>query len=403
MSEALKTHAVYAITRHGVTIGERIARGLAPASAQLFVSERVAEHAPPEAQSFAFPIQPVLGKLFHEYDAHIFIVSAGAVVRLIAPLLRNKKIDPAVVCVDDAARFSISMLSGHIGRGNELAGRVATILDAQAVITTASDARGTLPVDILGRELGWRYEASDRVVTRSSAAMVNESPILFVQETGEPDFWPQDRVLPAHITYATSLDEHDPAAFEAVLVVSHRDLRRANPELAKRAVIYRPKSLVLGVGCDRGTPLALIERGVDTILKERGLSSRCIRALATIDQKADEEALIALSREHDWPLRTYSAAELDARCDEPGVEDLSEVVRRHVGTRGVAEPAALLQAGAQRLLVPKRRYTEEGAGRSMTLAVTEIPFAHRLPHASLPGASTPVPTSSRALPTLEKR
>ena len=99
-----------------------------------------------------------------------------------------------------------------------------------------------------------------------------------------------------------------------------------------------------------------------------------MRAIATIDRKADEPALLALSRSRRWPLLTYSAEELDA---QPGIENPSATVKRHVGTRGVAEPAALRAAGAEKLAVAKKTYTEEGAGRSMTLAVARVPFAKR--------------------------
>src|SRR5205085_141081 len=102
-------------------------------------------------------------------------------------------------------------------------------------------------------------------------------------------------------------------------------------------------SLVLGLGCDRGTPVDLVERGVHALLLRAGLSPRSVKAIATIDKKADEEALLALSARHGWPMITYGAAELDA---VPGIENPSETVLRHVGTRGVSEPAALLAAGA---------------------------------------------------------
>ena len=173
---------------------------------------------------------------------------------MIAPLLKDKKVDPAVVCVDDAARFAICVLSGHVGRGNAYTERVAAALDAQAVITTASDVRGTLTVDILGRELGWTLDDPDRNVTRGCAAVVNETSVLFVQETGEPCWWPLERPLPRGVAYTTTLEGADPSRHEVLLIVSDRDLKQTHPGHFANAVIYRPKSLVLGIGCDRGTP-----------------------------------------------------------------------------------------------------------------------------------------------------
>ncbi|WP_437928099.1 cobalamin biosynthesis protein [Sorangium sp. So ce291] len=372
MIAARKPYALYAITRHGIAIARKLLEGLP--GADLYVSQKLFDGAPEGAKPLPLPMGPLLNEAFTAYDCHVFVISVGAVVRMIAPLLKNKKVDPAVVCVDDTARFSICVLSGHVGRGNAFTEKVASLLGAQPVVTTASDALGTLTVDILGRELGWTLDDPDRNVTRGCAAVVNAAPVLFVQETGEPSFWPEDKPLPPGVRYATSLDGVDPEAWEILLVASDRDLARSHPAIVERAVVYRPKSLVLGVGCDRGAPLDMVERGVDRLLAEHGLSAQCVKALATIDKKADEEALLALSARRGWPLVTFTPEELDAT---EGIENPSETVKKHVGARGVAEPAALRAAGTARLLVPKRAYTEEGVGRSMTLAVARIPFAKR--------------------------
>jgi len=177
-----------AITRHGIEIAVRLRAALP--SADLYVSQKLSAYAPPDALPLPLPMGPMLAETFTSYDCHIFIISVGAVVRMIAPLLRDKKTDPAVVCVDDDARWSICVLSGHVGRGNAFADRVASALGAQPVITTASDVRGTLTVDILGREKGWTLDDPDRNVTRGCAAVVNAAPVLFVQETGDADWWP---------------------------------------------------------------------------------------------------------------------------------------------------------------------------------------------------------------------
>jgi cobalt-precorrin 5A hydrolase len=372
---ARRSYAVHAITRHGVDLARRIVSELP--DADLFVSEKLASLAPATARSFRLPMGPFLADTFAAYDAHVFVISVGAVVRMIAPLLRDKKIDPAVVCVDDAGRFSICVLSGHVGRGNVFTERVAKALGATPVVTTASDALGTLTVDILARDLGWTLDDVDRNVTRACAAVVNETRVLFVQETGEPTWWPLDKALPKGVEYATSLDGVDPDDYEMLLIASARDVARTHPRHFARSVVYRPKSLVLGIGCDRDTPLSLIERGIESILGAHDLSSKAVRSLATIDKKGDEHALLALSESRRWPLELFEARALDALEEADGVESPSERVKAFVGTRGVCEPAALLASGAKRLLVAKQRYTEAGAGRSMTLAVAEIPFDRR--------------------------
>jgi cobalt-precorrin 5A hydrolase len=367
-----KPYAVYAITRHGAGIAARLCTALS--GADLYVSDKVRDAAPEGALRLPLPMGPLLADTWAAYDAHVFIISVGAVVRMVAPLIKDKKVDPAVICVDDDARVAICVLSGHVGRGNAFTQRVASALDAQPVITTASDVRGTLTVVILGRELGWQLDDPDRNVTRGCAAVVNAAPVLFVQETGEPEFWPLAQPLPPGVRYATSLAGTDPAAFEILLIASDRELQHEQRAHWQNAVIYRPKSLVLGIGCDRDTPPELVERGVHELLAQHALSIKSVKALASIDKKGDEPALLALAQKHGWPLQLWTAEQLDA---VPGIERPSETVKRHVGTRGVAEPAALLAAGAAQLVVPKQIYSEDGAGRSMTLAVARVPFAKR--------------------------
>jgi cobalt-precorrin 5A hydrolase len=367
-----KPYAIYAITRHGIEIAKRLS-GCLP-GADVFVSEKLFAGAPHGAIPLPLPVGQVLADSFCRYDCHVFIISVGAVVRMIAPLLRNKKVDPAVVCVDDAARFAICVLSGHVGRGNTFTERIGSALNAQPVITTASDAIGTLTVDILGREQRWTLDDPDRNITRGCAAVVNAQPVLFVQEAGEPDWWPLHKPLPEGVTFSTLLDGVNPENYEILLIASDRDLKTSHPHHWQNAVLYRPKSLVLGLGCDRGIDAELVERGIESVLMRHGLSAKSVKSIATVTKKSDEPAFLELSARRSWPMQLYTGEELDAVS---GIENPSKTVQRFVGTRGVAEPAALKASGAARLLVPKQIYTEPGAGRSMTVAVARIPFPAR--------------------------
>ena len=138
------------------------------------------------------------------------------------------------------------MLSGHLGGANALAGRLAAALDATPVLTTASDARATLAVDLLGRELGWAFEASHAALVHCSAAVVNDEPVALVQEAGARNWWPghangRSGALPANLTLFERLEDVDPARFAAVLWIATRALPTAYAvALAGRCVIYRP-------------------------------------------------------------------------------------------------------------------------------------------------------------------
>lgn len=359
------TLAVHALSRGALPLATRLAAAL---GAELLVSERIAAEAPAGSTRFTLPMREALAGSFHAHGGHVFVMAIGAVVRMIAPLLRGKGTDPAVVCMDEAGRFAVPVLSGHVGGANALAERIAAAVGAQPVITTASDVQGTIAVDLLGAELGWRFEDPRGNATRAAAAVVNGEPVAVVLEEGAPVAWPEGWPLPANATLCTRLDEPAVAAAAAVLLVTDRVLPCEEPAL-ERAVLYRPRSLALGIGCDRATPSPLVERGVEAILAEHALSPASVGALASIDLKADEPALGALAARLGCPLRFFSAAALDGT---PGIETPSARVTRLVGTRGVAEPAALLAAGTARLLIQKRVYTEPGAGRSMTLAIARV-------------------------------
>ena len=331
-----KTYAVYAITKHGLSTAKKLQECF-PA-ADVYVSKKLFKMAPAGAKELPLPFSPMLKETFPSYDCHIFIISVGAVVRMIAPLLRNKKVDPAVLCVDDANRFTVCLLSGHVGRGNEFTKSVSVALGNQDVITTASDSIGTLTVDILGRELGWVLEDDHHNVTKGCAAVVNEEKVLFVQETGEPQFWPLNKDLPPGLEYCESIEGVDAQQFGMVLVASDRNIPLLYPELYENAIVYRPKSLVLGIGCDRDTPVDLLERGVVHFLKEFQLAIESVSSVATVSLKANEPGLVELCERYGWSLCAYEPEELD-RVD--GVLNPSEIVKKFIGTSTVAEGACL--------------------------------------------------------------
>lgn len=231
-----------AITRHGAGLLQRLALKLP--EADVMVSEKFTG----QVEGLTNNVSPYVGAfsaqiagLFARYDQIVFFVSLGAVVRLIAPHLKSKDEDPGVLVVDDAAQFVIPVLSGHVGGANAYADQIAAVLGATAVLTTASDAGKTIPVDILGRDLGWRVEAPKINITRVSAHVVNEEPVAFVQEAGSKQWWTRPTALPRNIHLFARFEDVDLAAHRAVLWVTHREVSAALwQELHERLVVYRP-------------------------------------------------------------------------------------------------------------------------------------------------------------------
>lgn len=370
MSQACKA-AVFVVTKHGIEAASRIKQVMP--GADIYVSKKY-NHLMEESIALDLPFGNFLGEIFNDYQLHIFVISVGAVVRLIAPYIKDKKVDPAVLTLDDDGEFVIPLLSGHVGKANELAVDLARKIGSQPIVTTASDVRKTLTVDILGRSLGWVLDDDHHNVTRGCAAVVNEEPVALIQETGEPFFWPLTKSLPKGVEYFTDIEQVDPSQFDTCLIVSDRDIQSKYPKHYDEGIVYRPKSLVIGIGCDRHTPLTTLQEGLRGFLSEFGLSIKSVAALSTVDKKLDEIGLIELANSLGVSLIGHSPEVLD---QVEGIENPSETVRKYVGTRSVAEAACLLKAGAKKLLHAKQKYRDPHNNYSMTVAIARIPFEKR--------------------------
>lgn len=242
MTTSIPRIGMVAITKHGTAQVAELAPRLP--EAEIIVSEKFAktmQGLPNRVKVYSGALRAQMADLFEDYDQIVFFVSLGAVVRLIAPHLKSKDEDPGILVVDDGAKFVIPVLSGHVGGANAYAEQLAKLLQATPVITTASDVGKTIPVDILGHELGWKAEAPKINITRVSAHVVNEEPIAFVQECGATSWWTRPTPLPKNIHLFDSLDDVNLDQYKAVLWVTWRDIPKALwQELEERLVVYRP-------------------------------------------------------------------------------------------------------------------------------------------------------------------
>lgn len=354
--------ALVAVSYPGGELARRLRQGL-PES-ELFLPERFSPAGGISVHPWQGRLGDLIRRLFPEYRGIVLFGSVGMAVRLIAPLARDKRTDPAVVVVDDTGRFAVSLLSGHLGGANALARRVAELLGAQPVVTTGSEALGTLAVDLLGREFGWRLERGENV-TRVSAAMVNGEPVALLQETGELHWWPREEALPPNLVRCSTLEELAASACRAALVVSDRVLADGETALPP-LVIYRPRSLVAGIGCNRGASAEEIDATVMLALHEHGLVPASLRKLATVDLKRDEAGLRRWAEKMGLPIEYFSTAEL---AGVHGAPSPSDAVQRWIGIPGVCEPAALLSSGARELLVPKVK------SANVTVAIARMDFS----------------------------
>lgn len=358
-------YAAVAITKHGVEMARRLAEQL-PGTDLYYMSKFArGDEAERDCRLFDGSVKLILPDLFKAYNGLILFISLGAVVRMIAPILEDKKKDPAVVVIDDRGEHAISVLSGHLGGANELTRHVAQAIGARPVITTASDVQQTIPVDLFGRQFGWEIESFDKA-TPVSAAVVNEERIAVVQEAGEPGWWTYDKPLPPHIRTYGSAGEAMKAPHDAALVVTDRLLTPEEERaLLGNGVLYRPKTLVLGIGCNRGTSAEEIERTILQTLETLRLSLKSVRNAATIDLKKDEQGLLEVCGKYGWRLETFTPEQLN----RVPLANPSETVYKYTGAYGVSEPAALLSSGAADWLLTKHK------SGNVTISVARMPHA----------------------------
>ncbi len=243
--------SVLAITKNGVNIGGKL-KELFP-NWNIFAPSKLSN----ENKSITWYSEPTSDKiieLFKNSNALICLFSLGAVIRLIAPHLKDKKTDPAVIVIDDKMTFVISVLSGHIGGANELTQEISEKLNALPVITTAADVNKTIVVDLVGRQFGWKID-DETTVTKISAHMVNSEPIGVFQQTGNTKWYKE---LPKNVTIYDNLEELKKSNSKAHLIISDAII---DNELAQESVIYRPQSLVIGIGLHWDTTKDTIREG----------------------------------------------------------------------------------------------------------------------------------------------
>jgi cobalt-precorrin 5A hydrolase / precorrin-3B C17-methyltransferase len=319
-----------------------------------------------DARLYEGKAKEALHRAWNECDGIVIFLATGAAVRLIAPLLESKHRDPGVVTVDDAGNFAVALCGGHEGGANALAARVADTLGGTPVITTASDSVGFPALDSLDDKLGLRLEG-DSDLASVGAALVSGEKVSFVTDRRWPLGPLPENVVPT--------DE-----WEAPLIlISDRLVETPRP-----AVVFRPPSLVAGIGCSRGVGAEEILDLLLRSLAQAELTVKSVAALASIDVKRDEAGLLEAAEKLNAPIHFHPAEALSVvQAPNP-----SELVRGAVGTPSVAE-AAVISSGAE-LVLEKRK------SANVTVAIGRLPVRGRLALVSLgPGEDTLIPPLAR--------
>ncbi len=329
--------AIISVSADGRDLSKKIAKAL-DCITRRFVFEKYADG---ECEKFS-DTGKLTARLFGEFDALIFVCACGIAVRAIAPHVRSKATDPAVVVVDDSGKFAVPILSGHIGGANRIAELIAEGIGAVPVITTATDVHGKFSPDLFAK-------ANDLIIDDLNAAKEIAAAVLSGEKIGLISEY-QHVNIPGELTESNNC--------RVGLAIS------ADPRCKPFEVTLNliPRNIVLGIGCKRGTSAEVIERRVFSELERAEIDRRRVKALASIDLKADERGLREFSEKNNIPIRFFSAAELMSAVGE---FSSSEFVRETTGADNVCERAAACCGG--RLVLRKT------AGEGVTVAAAELP------------------------------
>jgi len=345
--------AILAITKNGIKIAKELKEKFS--SWKVFAPYKFSDN-DKNVNWYTDSTSTKIVELFKSNDALVCLFSLGAVVRLISPHLKDKKTDPAVIVIDDKAQFVISTLSGHLGGANQLTANIADQLNAMPIITTAADVNKTIAVDLVGKDFGWEID-DDSNVTKISAFMVNEEKIGVYQNCGRKDWWTGK--LPPNVTIYPTINELKNSDSKGYLIVTDQIVDNI---LLENAVVYRPPSLVVGVGLHWDTTKETIKDGLMSCVTKFKLSEKSIARFVSIKKEKDVVGLVELAKEMSKSIQYFEKEEL-ASISTPNP---SNTVQTFEGTPSVSEAAAIKSSEGE-LVVEKQKFPP-----NLTIAIGRI-------------------------------
>ncbi len=297
-------YAIYSVSKNGLKKAKELKEVLR--EADIYTMEKYAEGNCIVMQG---GLQNTVDRNFNMYEVNIFVMATGITVRMIADLIKSKDVDPAVLVVDEGGNFVISLLSGHLGGANEQCEKIANIIGAIPVVTTASDVGGGLAVDTLSQKLKAKLDSLESA-KRVTSLMVNGERVLLN--------------LPSNLVSGKE-------SVSGTVVVSNR----------KKVEISQiiPENIVLGIGCRKGIAKEQVLKAVEFSMDKYNLRMDSIRVLASAWVKKEEFGLLEAAKELNKKVLFFDKEEID---EVEGLSEESEFVRKQIGVGGVSEPCAYL-------------------------------------------------------------
>jgi cobalt-precorrin 5A hydrolase len=340
--------AIIAITNNGAILAQRLANVLDTQS-DIFVK---AGRNPLGVGQVYQSLSSLVADIFGQYDGLVFIMATGIVVRVIAPYIQDKRVDPAVVVMDDAGEYAISLLSGHIGGANELTEVISDAIGAKPVITTATDVAHKPAPDVLAVKLDLEIEPFNQL-KHINAAIANGDKVVYFL-----DHLLYNQARYRKIAAAMQIKLYDMADlsaienYDAAVLITNRVMPVAKPHL-----FLRPVPLAVGIGCRRGASSAEILAALHGACKKIGRNMDSIMAIGSTVVKQDEIGLLAAAEQLAVPLEFFTNEQLE-QCIVNNELEISSFVREQIGVGNVCEAAALLVGRTNKLVVPKTKYKQ---------------------------------------------
>ena len=328
--------AIWALTPRGAELAGKIT-GILP-NADLYLSQKCGNRE--KDCLFFLRLMDTVAEKFSGYDGHIFIMSTGIVIRVLAPLILHKTIDPAVVVMDEVGRHVISLLAGHIGGANQLTKQLAAMIQADPVITTATDINQVPAIDVLAAKRHLTIENPTAIRNVSMALLKGEKIFLHDPYNLMIDALPRKSLVTGR-QKVSGVDFDPPGVFIDDIVVG----------LPPRVLVLRPGTLVAGIGCNRNTPMPEMRNLLLKTLKKNKLSINSLTCIASVNIKKDEKGLLALGKLLKLPILFFERKELGHVIN---IQNPSAMVEKHIGVKSVCEAAAILAAQNGELAVPKQ-------------------------------------------------
>ena len=348
--------AILSVTMKGALLGEELGKKL-HAEVDLFSWARASLH----ASTYPFDnLSRHVAKIFYEYDGLIFIMATGIVVRVIAPYMIDKRSDPAVVVMDEAGIHAISFLSGHIGGANELTRKVAEVIGARPVITTATDIANLPAPDVIAVKMDLTIDPFEEIKAVNAAIAAGKRVPYFIDkdiaDVKKYFNWAVDAGI--QFKELEELGNHD--EYDAAVIITDKILYM--PQLH---VYLRPATLSIGIGCRKGASSVEILAAINGACLKIGRSPKSIAIIGSSKVKQEEIGLLATAQQMETPVEFYTNEQLQEVIDKNHLKN-SLFVEEEIGVGNVCEASALLGARASTLLLPKTVYPK------VTVAIAEV-------------------------------